>query len=61
MPTPIDVLVPMLIAHDVNCNVSECSKNHERVVDLSAYSDGTLLYLCRKHYEDFVHAAKTLP
>lgn len=57
----IDVLQPLLIAHPVECEVSFCNHQHERVVDLTNYSSDTLIHLCRKHYEDFVATARTLP
>lgn len=62
MALSIELLKPMLIANPVECEVPGCPHQHERLLDFSAFStEGKMLYLCRKHYEDFSKSAHRLP
>jgi len=62
MKPRIEALRPLLIAVPIDCGVPVCTHTHEIALDLSQFSsDGSMLYLCRKHYEDFVSSTKTLP
>lgn len=62
MALEIEVLCPMLIAVPVECEVAGCTHDHERVLNFDQFTvKDTLLYLCRKHYEDFTKAARRLP
>ena len=62
MSLEIEVLRPVAIVVPVECEVTECTHGHERVLDFNQFTtEGTLLYLCRKHYEDFTKSARRLP
>lgn len=62
MALNINLLMPLLIAQSVKCDVPECKHDHERLLDFSEFTgQETMLYLCRKHYEDFSKAARRLP
>ncbi len=62
MSLDIEVLMPLLIAVPVECEVPGCTHPHERVLSFDQFTvEGTMLHLCRKHYEDFAKSAKTLP
>jgi hypothetical protein len=62
MALNIELLVPVLLAHPVECEVPECPHQHERLLNFSAFStEDKMLHLCRKHYEDFSKSAHHLP
>lgn len=62
MTLNIELLMPLLIATPVECEVRECTHQHERVLNFSQFSvEDKMLFLCRKHYEDFSKSAHTLP
>jgi hypothetical protein len=62
MALNIELLMPLLITAPVECEVRECTHPHERVLNFSQFSaEDKVLFLCRKHYEDFSKSAHCLP
>ena len=62
MTLEIEVLHPMMITAPLECGVDGCTHEHERLLDFNQFTvEDTMLYLCRKHYEDFTKAAQRLP
>ena len=54
MTLEIEVLRPVAIVVPVECGVAGCTHDHERLLDFNQFTvEDTMLYLCRKHYEDF--------
>ena len=62
MTLEIELLMPISIVTPVECEVLGCTHQHERVLNFSQFSaEDKMLFLCRKHYEDFTKAAHNLP
>lgn len=57
----IEILAPVIVVKPIRCTVRDCAHMHERVVNLDQFEPDNYLSLCRKHYEDFVASAHTLP